>query len=219
MQASNRQTTVTLISMSKWLVMVVAGAFVAGIGFLIAAFALALIPLDVYPQAKGLSQTMPGEFAWAFSIATSSIPLVYSFGVKKIPIKGRDGFNFGAIWVHTFFWAMRLGDALLDTMNISVLFGLSQKPSFEFLRHGFFIALVAFMMFVLSNVTDGMKDLVISAMNAYVSYTNQILQAIARSRSAGKSKPHNNGGTGIPSARAHAQQHARQPQGLKGFGI
>lgn len=183
---SNKQITVTLVSVSRWLVLAVAGAFVAAIGFLLAAFALALIPLDVVPQALGLQKTMGWQFAWSFSIATSSIPMVFSFAVPKL--RKKHGWSASVIAAYAFFWGMRIGDAVLDTMNMSVIFGYSTQPSFDFAIHGLFINIVAVMMFVLSNATDELKSLVITSLTAYVSYADDVLKSVSHGRSSNDGK-------------------------------
>lgn len=183
---SNKQITVTLVSVSRWLVLAVAGTFVAAIGLLLSAFALALIPLDVVPQALGLQKTMGWQFAWSFSIATSSIPMVFSFAVPKL--RKRYGWSASVLAAYVFFWGMRLGDALLDTMNMSVVFGYSSKPSFAFFDRGLFINVVAAMMFVLSNATDELKSLVITSLTAYASYADEVLKSVSHGRSSGGEK-------------------------------
>jgi len=124
-------------SVTSSMMTVVTSLFIFAAGSLIAAFALALPALDVVPQARSLESVgWPSLAAWAFSVATSALPFIYSFTRQDFPVGGQHGdFDFSAALYHAFFWGLRLTDALLDAMAIGVISGATNEPSLAYLLH------------------------------------------------------------------------------------
>lgn len=160
----------------------VAAFFIVAAGGLIAGFAVALPALDVVPQVRAMQQSgMPATAAWAFSVATSALPLVYSFTRSGFRVRGRDGVDFVALAFHGFFWGLRLADAALDAMAIGVVMGQTATPSFAYLAHASaYQAVVVGVVFILSNVTDELKGAVVTALNEYAAWVSALVAMSGR---------------------------------------
>lgn len=159
------------------MMVVVAAMFIIAAGTLIGGFALALPILDVIPQARALiiSGWAPAP-AWALSISTSALPLVYSFSRSGYRINTRR-ISIMAVVYHVFFWGLRLFDAFLDAVSIGVFAGATQTPDPGYLVNAsVYQLIVVFMVFILSNVTDEMKTIVVTATREYSDWVIAIVR-------------------------------------------
>lgn len=184
--------------------LLVTGFFILAVGLLIAGFMVALPVMDVWPQVISLKATgWKPVFAWAFSVGTSAMPVVYSFTRDRYPVKDDGEIVINHLVYHLFFWGLRLLDATLDAMGIGVVMGAADKPSFAYLVHAsMYQILTVLVMFVMSNVTDEMKGAVVVAAQQYTDFVNEIIHqtgAVRRSATARRARPNRPSAAGVAS--------------------